>query len=141
MNIKVPAVEKEMFSTALEVRISDINYGRHLGHDALVSYFHEARVQFFKKLGYSELDIEGLGVLLTSLVVNYVSEVFYADKLLLTLEMRPLGKTSLEVFYQAFHQDSHKEVARAMTQLTFFDYQKSKIAKIPRPFLSALLES
>ena len=31
----------------LTVRVTDMNYGRHLGHDALVSLLHEARMQAF----------------------------------------------------------------------------------------------
>lgn len=34
----------------LTVRVTDMNYGRHLGHDALVSLLHEARMQAFAAL-------------------------------------------------------------------------------------------
>lgn len=134
MNFKIPAIGKAIFSTVIEVRISDINYGQHLGHDSLVSYLHEARLRFLKKLGYSELDIEGLGILVTQLVVNYLAEAFYADKLVIQIEMASTSKTSLQLIYQAFEQDSNKEIARAVTTVTFFDYHKSKVARIPAAF-------
>ncbi len=53
---KVPAITQCLFSATLEVRISDINYGNHLGHDSLVSLLHEARVRFLRHLGYTELN-------------------------------------------------------------------------------------
>lgn len=85
MNFKIPEIPKPLFETNIAVRVSDINYGNHLGHDSLVSYFHEARVQFLNKLGYTELDISGLGILVTNLVVNYINEAFYADILTINI--------------------------------------------------------
>ena len=52
------------FQTEVTVRIGDINYGGHLGNDAVLSLAHEARLQYFKSLGYSEIDIEGVGIVL-----------------------------------------------------------------------------
>ena len=40
--------KKFIFSTDIAVRISDINYGGHLGHDSIISLIHEARVRFLK---------------------------------------------------------------------------------------------
>ena len=48
---------------SIPVRITDLNYGNHLGNDSLVSILHEARVQWLKLNGYTELDIEGTGQL------------------------------------------------------------------------------
>ena len=36
------------FHTEVAVRIGDINYGGHLGNDAVLSLAHEARLQYFK---------------------------------------------------------------------------------------------
>ena len=35
----------------LEVRISDINYGNHMGNDRALSFFQDARISFLKQLG------------------------------------------------------------------------------------------
>ena len=43
----------------LTVRVTDMNYGRHLGHDTLVSLLHEARIQAFAALGLTEWDMGG----------------------------------------------------------------------------------
>lgn len=59
------------FETQLTVRISEINYGGHLGNDAVLSLAHEARVQFFNSLGYTEFDVAGSGIVLADAVVVY----------------------------------------------------------------------
>lgn len=138
---KVPAITEIIFSTLLEVRIYDVNYGNHLGHDSLISLLHEARIKFLKKYGHSELNINGLGILITNLAVNYVGEAFYADKLTINIGLGEIGRTSIDLIYQAIDNDRNKEIAKAITTVTFYDYQKQKIAKIPQEFLSQLKSS
>ena len=43
--IKLLMPEQKIFSTDIAVRITDINYGNHVGNDAFVRLIHEARVQ------------------------------------------------------------------------------------------------
>jgi acyl-CoA thioester hydrolase len=43
---------QSIYETAVEVR--DLNYGNHLGNDALVGIIHRARVHFLHRLGASE---------------------------------------------------------------------------------------
>ena len=42
VKIKFPA-ENPLFITTIHVRIGDINYGGHVGNDAILSIIHEAR--------------------------------------------------------------------------------------------------
>ena len=136
LTFKIPPPEKIIFNTALEVRIYDINYGNHLGHDSLVSMLHEARVRFLRHLGYSELNIDGLGLLVTNLVVNYVGEAFLSDVISINIEITNTTKTTIEIVYQAVDSKTKKEIARGLTTMVFFDYQKRKVARIPQKFLS-----
>ena len=50
------------FSCQIPVRITDINYGGHVGNDTVLSIIHEARMQFFKSMGYTEMDFGGDGL-------------------------------------------------------------------------------
>lgn len=81
INFRVANIEHILFTTEVEVRISDINYGNHLGHDSLVSLLHDARVKLLRSHQYTELDVEGCGFLLTKLFVNYKRQSFYGDLL------------------------------------------------------------
>lgn len=89
-------------------------------------------------MGYTELNIEGVGILVTNLAVNYKGEGFYSDRLLINLGMGDLSKVSLELLYEVHNQDTNKQIATALTTLTFYDYRKSTIVQIPQPFLQAL---
>ena len=68
-----------IYTLSVPVRITDINYGNHLGNDALVSILHEARVHWLSSLNYTELNIEGKSIIMNELAVNYLKEMFYGD--------------------------------------------------------------
>ncbi|WP_231613494.1 acyl-CoA thioesterase [Halomonas sp. BC04] len=63
----------------LSVRITDMNYGRHLGHDTLISLLHEARIQAFGALGLTEWDMGGYPSVVADLAVQYQSEARWPD--------------------------------------------------------------
>lgn len=140
-NFKITDFPQFVFTTNMGIRISDINYGNHLGHDSLVSFFHEARVRFLKKIGYGELDINGLGILVTNLVVNYVNEAFYSDVITIKIGIGEIKKSSIDLIYQAIIEDTNSEIARAITTVTFYDYKNLKVARIPKIFLSSIKEN
>ena len=79
--IHIPFPESVLFEHRVPVRITDLNYGNHLGHDALVSILHEARARFFRAFGMSEADVDGVGIILVDLAVRYQAQVFYGQTL------------------------------------------------------------
>lgn len=138
INFKIPAITKIVFSTTIDVRISDINYGNHLGHDALISILHEARMRLLKQNNYTELNIHGLVVLMKNLYVNYLGEAFYSDDLVINIGVNGFRKTSVDLLYDVSEKNSGKKIATALTTMIFFDYQQRKIAEIPNEFLALI---
>ena len=61
--IRIELPERFTFSTDIPLLVSHINYGNHLDNAQLLGIVSEARVRFLKSMGYSELDIEGLGII------------------------------------------------------------------------------
>ena len=61
--VKLDMPKEFLFSTEMPVRISDVNYGGHLGNDSVMSMAHETRVRFLAEHGYSELDVCGAGMI------------------------------------------------------------------------------
>src|SRR5689334_12868761 len=67
------------FSTQIPIRITDLNYGGHVGNDTVLTLVHEARMQFLKSLGYTELQIEGKGLIMSDAAIEFKAELFYGD--------------------------------------------------------------
>lgn len=78
--IKIDLPEKFFdLSIKIPVRITDINYGNHVGNDSLVGIINEARLQLLQHFGFSELNIEGIGLILGELLIEFKKESFYKD--------------------------------------------------------------
>jgi acyl-CoA thioester hydrolase len=122
------------FRTEIPIRISDINYGGHLGNDAVLSIVHETRIQFLQNLGYSELNIEGLGIMMTDAVVVYSSEGFYGDVLTIEAGVTDFQTANCDFVFKLTNKATGKEVARAKTGIVFMNPQTRKISPLPEPF-------
>lgn len=122
----------------IQVRITDINYGNHLGNDSLVSILHEARVQWLKGMGYTELDIEGVSLILNELVVNYRSESFLGDVLEIGLSLGDFFESGFELYYEVVTHRNETVIliARAKTNLVCYDYIQKKVVELPFSFKS-----
>ncbi len=135
--IKLTPPEKILFRTKIPLRITDLNYGNHLGNDALVSILHEARVQWLKSGGFSELDAGGTGLIMADLAVEYKTEGFYGDDLTVAIGVGDISKLSFDVYYTITNQHG-KLVAQAKTGMVCYDYEKKKVAEISKSFVSFL---
>lgn len=138
--IKIELPTNSLFKLTLPVRITDINYGNHLGNDALVGLLHEARVQWLRALGYSELNIEGKSIIMSDLAVQYKNEAFYGQLLEVEIFSGEISSAGFELFYELriMENQEAKAIARAKTGLVFFDYAERKITTMPEVFKKIL---
>lgn len=128
--------ERFLFTAEVPLRVSDINYGGHLGNDAVLSLAQEARVRFLRSHGWSELDVAGVGIIMTDAVVVYRSEAFYGDVLTIDVAVADLQQLGFDFLFRMVNKGSGKEVARVKTGIVFFDYATRKPAPIPKEFRS-----
>jgi acyl-CoA thioesterase FadM len=136
--IKIDFPETVHFTTEIAVRISDINYGNHAGNDAIVSMIHESRVQFLQKAGFTELDIDGLGLLMTDLAVQYKKQILYPGHLHFALSVKETSPKSFIMYYQVTFSDGSVAVL-AQTTMLCFDYSAQKISNFPGSFFKRIL--
>lgn len=126
------------FETELAVRIGDVNYGRHLGNDAVLALAHEARIQFLARHGFSEADTCGLGMIMTDAVVVYKSQAFHGDVLKVQADAVDFGPCGCDFVFRFTAKSDGREIARVKTGIVFFDYAAKKIARMPDAFRAAL---
>ena len=139
--IKIDIPEKVIASFLIPVRIADINYGNHVGNDAFVSIIHEARMLWLKQYGYTELKIEGIGLIMSDLAIEFKNESFYGDLLEVKLGAGEISRVSFELYYQLFakRNDDNILLANAKTGMVCYDYNAKKVAPIPEK-LKTILE-
>jgi len=128
IHVVIPA--HTQFEATIPVRITDLNYGGHLGNDALLSILHEARLQLLRHFGYSELELGGTSLIMADVAIAYKGEGFYGDILTVKMAFNDLNKYGFDITYKVLNQDG-KEVARAKTGMLCFDYKSRKLVSLP----------
>lgn len=137
--IKLKLPGNPVFETSLSVRISDINYGNHLGNDSVLSLMHEARFQFYKHLGYTdELNIDGVGTIQADTAIQYKGEGFHGDEIRVELFIGDRTSKSMDIYYRLSKPDGL--IALGKTGIAFYNYQDQKISNMPEP-ISLKLDS
>jgi len=136
--VKLNLPEKFGFSTEVHVRISDINYGSHLGNDSLLSLIHEARLRFLKNFGFTELEIGGAGLIMVDSVIVYKSEAFHGEILKIEVAVDNFSKCGCDFIFRITNKKTGKEVARAKTGIVFYDYANKKVVEVPESFKAIL---
>lgn len=129
---------KLLFSTTIPVRIDDINFSNHLGHDKLVTLLHNARVLFLKKYELSEMNCFDTGLIMLNLKVDYLYQSFYGDVLQFDLYLENLEKAKIEFGYKVTNNKVNKTIATATTVMGFFDYHKQKLIRPPAKFIEMI---
>jgi len=124
------------FSVEISVRITDINYGGHLGHMAVVGIFHQARLLFLNEYNIDEMNVEGNGVILLNSSYAFKNQAFLNDQLIVRVGIGTYSKTRFNFLYQASDKETGKLIVSGQEETTFFNYIKGKLSKIPKSFLS-----
>jgi acyl-CoA thioester hydrolase len=132
--IKIDLPSQFVFSTTIVVRITDINYGGHLGNDAILSLLHEARMQFLQHFGYTEMDFAGASLIMTDVAIEFKGEAFYGEQLEIFVAACDISKIGFDVVYKVEKTISEKKitVATAKTGMVCFDYKAKKIGLLPK---------
>lgn len=90
--IKLTLPETFHFSTEMVIRITDLNYGGHVGNDVFLSLMHEARQQYLLSLGYKELSFAGTGLIMADIALEYKRELNHMDRVRIAVVAAGLDK-------------------------------------------------
>ena len=121
------------FKTIIPIRITDVNYGNHVGNDSILSIIHEARMQYLKNLGLSELEFAGVGLIMADVSIEFKNEAFYGDLIEASVTSGNLTNTGFELFYKLEKKSGEGTVlvAVARTGMVCFDYERKRIVSFP----------
>ena len=136
--VKLKELQSYEFRARLQVRITDINIANHLGHVELIGMMHEARHQFFTRLGVTELSLgaDNVGIVIIDLVTNYLLEVFAGDIIDIDLQIDDMTERSFRVYYRLLR--GGEIIALAETGIAPFIYGSKQAVAVPAAFTQAL---
>lgn len=132
--VQIELPEHFPFSTDIPLYIGHINYGGHLDNALLLTIVSEARLRFFKSMGYGELDVEGVGIVVADAAIQYLSEAFHGETMVVRMTASRFGSKACNLYWMMTDRATGREVARGKTGIVFFDYQARKAAPVPQGF-------
>lgn len=127
--IKLQIPQQFTFKTTIAIRISDINYGNHVGNDAVLSLIHEARVQYLANNGFTELQCGGVGLIMSDAGIEFKKEIFYGDVLTAHVTTTNFSSIGFDLYYKL--ETNGKDAVLAKTGMICYDYEKKKIVQVP----------
>ena len=130
--IKLSLPELFSFSINMQIRVTDLNYGGHVGNDTVLSLLQEARQQFLASKGFKELDIEGFGLIMADAVVEYKKEMLYGNQIRIWVIATDFDKMGFDIFYKIeLLNDNNPVIAvKAKTGMMLYDYTLNKKASL-----------
>jgi acyl-CoA thioester hydrolase len=131
--IKIELPKSFSFSTQIPVRITDLNYGGHVGNDNILSIMHEARVQFLQHYGFDEMNFAGVGLIMSDVAIEYKAELFYGDIITALVTSGEFSKIGFDLFYKLEKTNGGKQVTvvLARTGMVCYNYELKKIVALP----------
>ena len=121
------------FTYPIEVRYGDLDPQGHLNNASYLTFFEQARVQYFIHLGFfkkntSFLDI---GVIIADVHLTFHSPVQFGDEILVSVKTTRIGNKSMIVRQSLIDKKTDKEVCTGEVVLVAYDYHVGKTIPIP----------
>ena len=129
--IKLKPLEIYSFSLELRVRVTDLNYGGHLGNDSLLSLVHEARVAFLASHGFSEMDCGGVSLIMADAAISFQGEAYAGDDLKIEVAASDSTRSGFRLFHRLMRSSDSQPIALVETGMVCFDYNGRKIRPLP----------
>jgi len=138
--IKVSLPEKFAFSTVIKIRITDLNYGGHVGNDSFLSLVHEARQQYLYRFGYAELNFAGIGIIMADAAIEFKRELNYGDEVRISVAPSHFDKLGFDLHYllEAKIGDTWQIAGKVKTGMMCYDYSLKKRVAVPTEAITKL---
>ena len=123
------------YHVTIPIRITDINYGGHVGNDTVLTLLHEARIKFLHHHNFSEMDFGGVGLIMRNVTIEFKKELFYGDSVVIYVIASNFGRVGFDVFYKMVKGENELQVAIAKTGMICYDYKMKKNVSVPTSIL------
>lgn len=121
------------FSTEINIRITDLNYGGHVGNDSFLALVHEARLQFLRTHGYSEMNMENAGLIMADAAIEFKKELNYGDTVKISVAAAGFDTFGFDLLYKLEVVQGGATVlaGKAKTGMLCYDYENKKLMPLP----------
>lgn len=137
--LTMPAREHFLFSSPIHIRWADIDALQHVNNAVYLSYFEQARIDYFRDVvGWNWDEV---GMILASNTIHYLEPLFPRDKASVFMRSSRIGNKSFEMEYLVVKKtaEGEKIITVASAVLVVYDYRNDKTIPLPAPYRDAIL--
>lgn len=117
------------FATTIRVRWSDCDAFGHVNNASYLSYFEEARIDYWKAV-VPDVPFTGMAIVHSS--IDFRGQAFPGDELTIRVAVTELKRTSFWAAYEVVRGDI--VMATGHSAQVFFDYAAQQPSPIPEAF-------
>ena len=105
-----------IFTTEVQIYVSHVNQAGHLDNAQLLTLVSEGRARFFRWLGYTEFDVEGVAIVVGDMLAQYKSEGFYGEVIRVEMVPADFNKYSFDLVFRLTEvsYDVQKSLVRSL---------------------------
>ena len=120
-----------IFTTEVQIYVSHVNQAGHLDNAQLLTLVSEGRARFFRWLGYTEFDVEGVAIVVGDMLAQYKSEGFYGEVIRVEMVPADFNKYGFDLVFCLTEVSSGREVARGKSGIVFVNGATRRAATMP----------
>ncbi|MCC7130304.1 MAG: acyl-CoA thioesterase [Anaerolineae bacterium] len=134
-----PAMPEFRFFHPIEVRYSDLDPQGHVNNARYLSYFEQARVEYFRQLNlWNSGSFMDFGIILAEARLTFLAPVTYGMSLRAGTRVSRLGGKSLAMDYCLENSLSAETLCTGSAVLVAYDYRSRATIPIPDPWRQAV---
>lgn len=134
MNEPFPVVRE------VEVRWRDTDALGHVNNAVFLTYFEVGRVAFYQRVFGAERSGD-IDFILASVACDFLSPVFFGDRVAVAVRVSRAGRTSFEFEYELRRLPDGAPVARGRSTQVLYDYGRDAKKEVSAPWLAAVAKA
>ena len=130
------------FYHPIEVRYGDLDPQGHLNNANFLTYFEQARIQYWIQMGFFTKDqsFMEIGVIVADIHLAYLAPVYFGQNIKVGVRVAKLGNKSMTWEQNITDADTGKELAGGELVIVAYDYKVGKTISIPQAWREKIIE-
>lgn len=130
-----------IFYHPIEVRYGDLDPQGHVNNAKYLTYFEQARVAYWIKLGLFTTDqsFMELGVILADVHITYLEPIYYGQNIKVGVHVSKLGNKSMTWEQNVVDADTDRVLAAGEVVVVAYDYKGHKTIPIPQEWREKII--
>ena len=130
------------FYHPVEVRYGDLDPQGHLNNAKFLTYFEQARIQYWIQMGFFTKDqsFMEIGVIVADVHLTYLAPVYFGQDIKVGVRVAKLGNKSMTWEQNIVEADTGKELARGELIIVAYDYKDEKTIPLPHLWREKIIE-